>query len=377
MNRLMMFLAACIMFCTTLLCAQDVTGNWQGSLKAGKDLRIILVVTKDDGRLKASMYSIDQGSTPFKASSVTLDGPNFKYAIDMLGASYEGKLSPDARTITGAWTQGPTPLPLVLTKATKETAWEIPAPAPPPKLMAADADPSFDVATIKPNDSGATTMQGLTLNGRNFQTRASSLVDLIAFSYEVQANQIVGAPEWASKDRYDIAAVPDVEGAPNPTQVRTMIRKLLAERFQLKFHKEQKEMSAFVLTVSKGGEKVTPTQLKGPLPGIGMRPVTGGLSMFVSNGTMTDFTGFLQVIVLDRPVVDRTELKGKYDFKVTFLPDDTQFNGRSPAGKLADGVEPAPSLFDALQQQAGLKLTAEKTNVEVMAVDHVGKPSAN
>ena len=117
----------------------------------------------------------------------------------------------DGKTITGTWKQGSTPLDLVLRRASKETAWEIPAPPPPPKLMAADADPAFEVATIKPNNTGATSMQQFTLNGRNVQTRASSLQDLITFAYEVQAKQIVGAPEWISTDRYDIAAVPDVE----------------------------------------------------------------------------------------------------------------------------------------------------------------------
>ena len=377
MKRLMLCLIACVALVGTTLRAQDVVGNWQGTLKAGKDLRTILVVSKDNGKLKASMYSIDQGAMPLKASSVSLDGTTFKYAVDFIGGSYEGKLSPDGKTITGTWTQGPTPIPLVLTRATKETAWEIPAPPPPPKLMAADADPSFEVATIKPNDTGATSMQQLTLNGRNFQTRASSLEDLIAFSYEVQAKQIVGGPDWMSKDRYDVAAVPDVEGAPNPAQVRTMIRKLLADRFKLQFHKDKRDLSAFVLTVAKGGQKLTPTQLTGPLPGIGMRPATGGLTLSVANGTVGDFTGFLQSIVLDRPVVDRTDLKGKFDFSVTFLPDETQFNGHSPVGKLADGVEPAPSLFEALQQQLGLKVTAEKTAVDVIAIDRVEKASAN
>ena len=97
----------------------------------------------------------------------------------------------------------------------------------------------------------------------------------------------------------------------------------------------------------------------------------------VRNGSIHDFTGFLQTLVLDRPVVDRTDLKGKFDFSLTFLPDETQFNGHSPVGKLADGVEPAPSLPEALQQQLGLKLSAEKTSVEVIAIDHVEKPSSN
>ncbi|WP_263384656.1 TIGR03435 family protein [Granulicella arctica] len=377
MKKVILCLLACVVLLGAALQAQDIVGNWQGILKAEKDLRVILIIAKDNGKLKATMYSIDQGSMALGASAVTLDGATLRYKVDMIGGSYEGKLSADGKVLTGTWSQGATPQAIVLARTTKETAWEIPTPPPPAKLMAADADPSFEVATIKPNNTGATSMQQLTLNGRDFQTRASSLADLIAFSYEVQAKQIVGGPDWIFKDRFDVAGVPDQEGAPNPQQVRTMIRKLLAERFKLTFHKDKREMSAFVVSASKGMEKLTPTQMNGSLPGIGMRPATGGMTLMVRNGTIGDFTGFLQTLVLDRPVVDRTGLKSKFDFSVTFLPDETQFNGHSPVAKLADGVEPAPSLIEALSQQVGLKMIAEKTAVEVIAIDHVEQSSAN
>ena len=97
------------------------------------------------------MYSIDQASQAINASSVTLDGSTFKYSVALIGDSYEGTLSADGNTIVGSWTQGPSPLPLTLVRATKETAWEIPIPPPPPKPMAADANPSFEVATVKPS----------------------------------------------------------------------------------------------------------------------------------------------------------------------------------------------------------------------------------
>jgi uncharacterized protein (TIGR03435 family) len=372
----------------------DIAGDWQGTLQAQKSLRIILRVTKTDKGWGAKMYSIDQGAMPINVTSITLDGSTLKYAVDMIGGSYEGKLSTDGNSIAGTWTQGPNPLPLTFVRATKETAWEIPAPPPPLKLMPADADPSFEVATVKPNDSGATSMQQLTVNGRNFQTRASSLLDLISFSYQVQRKQIVGGPDWLDKERFDIAAVPDVEGAPNPEQVRSMIRKLLKDRFQLTFHKEKRDLSAYVLTVGKSGQKLTPTEMKGPLPGIGYRPITGGLMLGMRNGTMSDFTGFLQTIVLDRPVVDRTELKDKFDMVVKFTPDETQFHGHPPKPPAAassgstttatatssttpDTTETFPDLFQALQQQLGLKLEAQKTAVDVVAIDHVEKPSAN
>ena len=235
-------------------------------------------------------------------------------------------------------------------------------------------------------------MQGLTLNGRNFATRASSLLDLISFAYEVQSKQVVGGPDWLDKDRYDIAAVPDVDGVPSTAQLRSMIRKLLTDRFKLTFHKDKREMSAYVLTVSKSGQKLKPTERSGPLPGLGFRPLPGGLALNMVNGTITDLTGILQILVLDRPVVDHTELKDKYDLVVKFTPDDTQFHGHPPkspassssgAGAGAGGTATAetteafPDLFQAFQQQLGLKLDAEKTGVDVIAIDHVEKPSAN
>jgi uncharacterized protein (TIGR03435 family) len=168
------------------------------------------------------------------------------------------------------------------------------------------------------------------VNGRNIVTRASSLVDLISFAYDVQAKQIVGVVGWMENDRYDIDAVPDQVGAPNPQQVRVMFQKLLTDRFKLTFHHDKRELSAYVLTVGKNGQKLAPTQLTGPLPGIGMRPGPTGLTLNIRNGSLADFTGFLQTLVLDRPVVDQTGVKGKFDFHFTFTPDDSQFGGHPP-----------------------------------------------
>jgi uncharacterized protein (TIGR03435 family) len=244
--------------------------------------------------------------------------------------------------------------------------------------MAADANPSFDVATIKPNPSGAASLQQLTINGRNFTIRNGSLGDLIAFAYNVQMKQIVDGPSWMDTDRYDIAAVPDVEGEPNVEQLRTMMRKLLTDRFQLKFHHDKRELGAFVLSGGKSSEKLVPSEAKGLLPNIGVGSATNGMKLTLQNATVTDFTGFLQFLVLDRPVVDQTGIAGRYDMTVTFTPDDSQFNGHPPkVPALADGTEPAPDLYSAIQLQLGMKLSAEKTQVDVIAIDHVEKPSAN
>ena len=377
MKKLLLLIVALGVLMGSALRAQDFTGNWQGTLNDGKNLRLILVVSKEGGKLQGKLYSIDESAQPYTVSSISQDGLTVKFAIDLNGTAYEGKMNAANSVIAGTWTQGVTSLPLELSRATKETAWAIPAPPPPRKLMPADAEPSFEVATIKPNDFGGTSMQVLTFRGRNLVTVNSSLADLIMFAYSVQMKQIIGAPDWIEKDRYDINATPDVEGTPTADQVRVMIRKLLADRFQLKFHHDKRELSAFVLTVGKDGAKLRPGQQNGSLHGIGIQPAANGALLFVNNAPIPAFTSFLQSLVFDRPVVDETGLTGRYDFTVTFTPDDSQFKGHSPVPKPADGVEPAPNLFEAMQQQLGLKLTPEKTQVDVLAIDHVEKPSAN
>lgn len=242
--------------------------------------------------------------------------------------------------------------------------------------MAADADPSFDVATIKPNPSGGTRLQGLVLQGRKTVVRNGSFVDLVTFAYGVQAKQVISAPEWANSDRYDIDALPDQPGTPSVDQMRSMVRKMLTERFKLTLHHEKREMSAYVLGAGKAGQKLTSSQVGGPLPGFYFAPGSGGLTIHLVNGTMGDFSSFLQMLVLDKPVVNQTGIAGRYDENVTFTPDQTQFNGNPPKLPPAD-VPDAPDLFAAIQQQMGLTLSAEKTQVDVIVIDHLEKPSAN
>jgi uncharacterized protein (TIGR03435 family) len=364
----------------------DIVGIWQGTLtppNGQNSTRVVIKISKgSDGAYKAALFNADSGSPPLNFSKVTLQGADVDLENAMIGVS--GKLSADGKTIDGKWgVNSPNPIAVSFARTAPDAAWPIPEA---PKPMAADAHPSFDVATIKPNDSGATQMRGLVIRGREFRTNASSLQDLISFAYNVQAKQVLSGPPWMSSDRYDIQALPDIEGVPNAYQVKEMIQKLLADRFKLTFHHEQREMSAYVLEVSKSGQKLTPNESKGNLPGLGFGPGQGGLTLRVGNATMDDFTGFLQVIVLDRPVVNRTGLTAKYDFKCTFTPDDSQFNGHPPRlpSPASDGAQSstadtatAPSLYEALEQEDGLKLTAEKTSVDVIVVDHVEKPSAN
>ena len=357
--------------------ANSITDTWQGTLHLpnGKDLRTVVKVTKDDkGALKGAMYSLDQGGQPMPMSSVSFTDGTLKYAIERLDLTYEGKMSADGKSITGTVTQGK-PLPLVFERATPETAWAIPEPRKPILPMAADAKPDFEVATIKPappDEKGKL----FGFNGSRLKTVNTTLLDLITFAYGVQQKQVIGGPEWMSTIKWDVDGQPDIPGAPNSDQLRGMFQKLLADRFQLAFHKDEKEMSAYLLTVSKSGSKmkVNTGDPKG-LPGLFFR----GLGVLtVTNATMGNFCGLLQTAVLDRPVVDRTGLTDKYDFLLKWTPDESQFGGMGiKVPPPSDAADAPPPLFTALPEQTGLKLDSGKAQVTVLIMDKVEKPSDN
>ena len=198
-------------------------------------------------------YSIDQGGQPIPVTKTTLSGAALTFTISPLDLKYEGKL--DGNVITGSSTQGGQTFALNLTRTTPETAWAI--PEPPAKLvaMAKNADPSFEVATIKPSKPGSIG-PGFRPVRREFAARAATMNDLIEFAYGMSAKQVSGGPGWLATDRYDLDAKPDGEGAPSQAQWKSMLRKLLVERVGLKFHLEKKELAAYVIAVAKGGPKL-------------------------------------------------------------------------------------------------------------------------
>ena len=375
MNKLMLRMIAFATLSVSALCAQDVTGIWQGTLQvAGKELRIMFKVSKgDDGGLKALMYSIDQTPQAI-ATTITAQGPAVKISIPAAAGTYEGKLDPDGGMIAGTWTQGGHPLPLNLKHVTADAAWEIPKPQAQVKPMAADAPLAFEVATIKPSKPG-TPGKALTMRGpRTVITINFSVNDLISFAYGVHIRQVTGGPAWLDSELYDIVGEPEAEGAPNRKQIEGMIQKLLSDRFKLTFHHDKKELTVFTLVVGKNGSKLTPSagDPKG-LPGVGMGAPE---RMFASNAHMSDFTGFLQSVVLDRPVVDQTELTGRFDFTLKWTPDESQFGGRGGSAK-SEAADAPPDLFSAVQEQLGLQLKSAKIPVDVLVIDRVEKPTEN
>jgi uncharacterized protein (TIGR03435 family) len=383
MHRLLVSVLALSILPGSALLAQNIAGTWQGALKVNPtvELRIVVKISRaDDESLKATLYSIDQNPTPINANTTTLKGSSLKIAISQLNATYEGTVSSDGNSIPGNFTQGGPALPLNLVRATTETAWAIPEPPPPPKQMPANADPAFVVATIKPSNPNALG-QGYGFRGEDVTTSNTSLSWLITMAYSMHANQVIGVPGWFDSERFDVLGRPDTPGQPSRDQLKIMFKKLLAERFQLKFHLEKRELPAYTITVLKAGPKFSASTADpntGLGVGFGLAP-GGGMTFIVRNAPFASVANALQGNLLDRPVVDLTGLTGKYDFSVKFTPDPSQLAkvGPIPPGANATDPDAPPDIYAAFQQQLGLKLEATKTAVDVMVIEKIEKPSDN
>jgi uncharacterized protein (TIGR03435 family) len=354
--------------------ARNIAATWQGTLHTDRDLRFVFKITEaSDGTLRATFYNIDAEPGGIPVISTTLNGSLLK--LDLPFGTYEGTLSADGNSITGTWRQGPNPLPLNLARATHATEWTIPQPPPRVAPMAGDANPAFEVATIKPTRPDEHGPR-YDFRGRRFSVIHASLSDLLKFSYGLQQSQIAKAQDWVNSESYDISAEPDGEGEPSIKQWQSMVKKMIADRFQLKFHFEKQEQSVYVLTVAKTGPKLTRSESDPNAPGgLGFGP-PGNFG--ATNQTMADVAEALGQGVLNRPVEDQTGLTGRFDLKLTWTPDESQFGGAGgyrPAS--TESADAPPDLFTAMQEQLGLKLVSTKAPVDVLVIDHVEKPSAN
>lgn len=234
---------------------------------------------------------------------------------------------------------------------------------------------SFEVATIKPVESSAKSARYITMQGVNrFVEKDYTLKLLIAAAYNLNPHVISGGPDWLDSEHYDIAALTPGDVRPTRDEQMGMLRKLLTDRFQLSFHRERREFSIYVLEVAKGGAKLRPTAKPEAIPYLINVVYPQSIKLPARNVTMGDFAAMLQRAVVDRPVVDKTGLSGRYDFDLEWAQDESQFDGEISA---ASADANAPPLFTAIQQQLGLKLMATKGPVDALIVDRAERPSAN
>jgi uncharacterized protein (TIGR03435 family) len=241
----------------------------------------------------------------------------------------------------------------------------LPQAATPIWPMADDAHPSFAVATVKPHDPDSS-RQGFNAHGDHFTIQSQTVATLVLFAYSIHPRQIVDAPDWALGDRYDIDGKTDTEGEPNLRQQQEMIQKLLADRFQLHFHRDKRELAVYAIRIAKGGPKLNPTVNPDAQPNQHGNNRGTELTQFYTSTAISDFVLAMQFF-LDRPLVDQTGLAGRYDFKIVYTPDEL---------RTAD-TNNAPGIFTAIQEQLGLKLEPVKAPCDVFVIDSVERPSAN
>lgn len=348
-----------------------IAGNWQGTLEMEKGARIVVKISATgDGQppgWHGVMYNLDSDMAyeGHNTTTISLEGGVVRFAIAPIDVRYEGRLSADGTSMAGTWTQGSGAAhPLTLTRADGDAAWAIPKAD---ARMAKDADPDWEVATVKPGDPDGKN-SGFHLRGRRVFIERKTVEDMLIVGYGVHKKQLVGAPGWIGSEIWNVDGVPDVPGQPSLKQLQSMVRKILAERFGFQSHTETREMSVYSITVAKGGPKLEKSA--GDPDGLldeSDNENGGQRTVRMTNATMGDFA-LLMKFMLDRPVVDQTGLAGRYDFVLKWTYDET----RTPT----DGSA-APSLFTATQEQMGLKMDAVKAPAEVLVIDKVERPSAN
>jgi uncharacterized protein (TIGR03435 family) len=242
-------------------------------------------------------------------------------------------------------------------------------PAARPKFEA------FEVATVKPVDVDAKAGRMFRMDGPHRWTATNfTLKALIALAFDLNPRTILDGPGWMDEQHFVIQAVTPGDVAPTRMEQMQMLRALLVERFELKFHRQEKEFAIYELIVAKGGPKLKAAAKPDDPPRIVGVVYPDRIEVPARSVTMDDFVAMLQRATLDKPTVNKTGLTGKYDFDLRFLQDETQYGGELPK---ASEDSQCPPLFTAVQEQLGLKLEATRGMVSAMVVDGAARPSAN
>lgn len=257
--------------------------------------------------------------------------------------------------------------------------------------------PQFAVASIKPSNS-RTLMTVRPMPGRLVADASVQL--LLQNAYTVQPFQIEGGPEWIGAERYQIEA--KAGGSASRAQMFLMLRSLLEDRFQLKTHRETRELPVYALVPARSGLKLAPPKEGSCVepapdapsdwaggriapPGEGRLPVAtcgrvgvilqaGGARIQGGKVFMPELAKELSLL-MGRTVIDKTGFTGRFDVGLDFLPDETT-PAMPPPPPGASSDSGAPSLVSAIQQ-LGLRLESTRGPVEVIVVDHLERPSAN
>jgi uncharacterized protein (TIGR03435 family) len=207
-----------------------------------------------------------------------------------------------------------------------------------------------------------------------------SIFRLICWAYRIDGAQLSGGPSWVRSDRYAIEAKPEkLEGPEDPTapiseprtnRTRERVKALLADRFHLEVRTETKESQVYVLSVAKGGHKLTPDPE-------GRGGVRSGGVIIEGFGAPVSFLAVSLTQMLGRPVLDQTGIDGKYKFKLEFRPNDETKQALAVAGEAVSDDDPRPSIFTAIKSQLGLELQSKKGPLTTVVIERIDRPTEN
>jgi uncharacterized protein (TIGR03435 family) len=248
-------------------------------------------------------------------------------------------------------------------------------------------DAVFDVASIKPSDTG--TRQALVIQpGGRFVATSFTLQALVAIAYHLTPFEMSKMEGWIADDRWNIeakaegvAAIPSWVPPTIPEMMAVRLRALLEDRFSLKVHRETRVQQVYVLTVAKGGSKlVTVDPASASQQETKQRPGSFRAGPGIVIGAAVNMDQIVKYLdrLMDRQVVDRTGLAGYYDMTLKFAPESApRFVTPSPPAGAEPQVSAEASIFAALTEQLGLKLQSAKEPSEFLVVDSAKKPTAN
>jgi uncharacterized protein (TIGR03435 family) len=208
------------------------------------------------------------------------------------------------------------------------------------------------------------------LRGR-YEIRNATMVELIRTAWGVEVGNVVGGPEWLDSVRFDITAT--APAGATPSMLDAMLQTLLKERFQLTVHNGTRELPVYAIALTKR-PRLRQSEGSGK-SGCEERPSPPQVTFVCANLSMADFAKTLPGIreatgyLLNRPVLDRTGLKGEWDFSLTWSPRNVALAAPAPPDEI--------TLFDAFEKQLGLKLTQVKIPQAVLVIDKVNQPSVS
>jgi len=228
-------------------------------------------------------------------------------------------------------------------------------------------EPAFEVASVKAAASGNRTRIDFLPGGRLTVT-SMALKTLLSVAYDLREFQIAGGPEWMTSARYDVTAKTESPSATTQEMVR-MLRTLLTERFKLAVRSEMKDLPVYELVVDSGGLKLADSADTTKLTLDGGNGRAHGTKV-----TMGVLSQFLSMQV-GRPVIDRTGVSGAYDLTLTWVPDTNPTPSSPDNPRAADSS--GPSIFTAVQEQLGLKLTSRRGPVPSIVIEHAERPTEN